>query len=184
MKRTKKQPFRNTISRIKRKEESLTKERAELLSMKQRVHVEVANAEQNNKTARKLLNTVYEREEKAKNFERFAREELERINNIHPSLGAELYIKDAIIGDRLTIDTVLNYRMSQPRMEWNDKKQVGAIKMVAGNAKTGRQEVIGYMLSERTIRDARPEMLDAITETIARDIARDLVDRALELLRK
>lgn len=184
MRKTKRQPFRNTIKRVKEKEKSLAKDRAELLSIKKEAQLYTANARQESLRVREVLNKAHQQEIRAEQFEKYAREELHRANKFHPSLGAETYIGSIPVDAQLAMDTALNCRIARPHIMWNDRTQVGAVRLIVGNTRTGRREAVGYSISERAIADTRPEFLKEITEDLGKTIAEELMDRALKLLRK
>lgn len=121
------------------------------------------------------------REEKAERLHQYAEQELRRVNKYHPTLMSPEYI-DGGIGP-VTVSDALSYRLVAPHIDWDDQRQVGAVKMIIGKA-PGQSEQVAYAISEGSIRHLTDHMFEEVAKDMGNQIALELLRLAKTQLRK
>jgi len=159
--KTKKQPYRNALLKLKKERDSL----CALFKENQRLN---ANALYNQEEARTLLKSAFTDKEQAKRMYDEARKELKNTNMFHPMLNAEYAINAS------STDTALMYRIARPSMNWNDESNSGAVYITCYNQKTNKHERLAFGFSAEYVKNGRYNY-DGFIDDMGKEIANQLM---------
>lgn len=163
-KRTKKQPYRNTLLKLK-------KERSSLISLYKENQRLNASALYNQKEAQTLLKSTAQDKEQVELLRNEVLNELKQYNPYHPALCSSVKVQNN------TIEDALRYRIASPRVDWNDTQKSGAISIVC-HKQPERYETIAYGFSDALIKNCDTYISEDMVDKISKDIATDLIEMA------
>lgn len=165
-KKSKKQPYRNALLRLRKKHvllDSLYKENQCLN----------ADALYKREEAQTLLKSAVHDKEQTEVLHKEALKELKQYNPYHPALCSITEIQGVS-----TEDHVLRYRISAPRIGWNDEKKSGMVRMVCYEQSSNNYKTVAYGFSAKLINDCKEIINEDYIDMISNDIARELISLA------
>lgn len=172
--KSKKQPNRNALLKIRETRQRLEQELDEALSAKRESHLLNASLQREAEIARQATREAVDREARAKRYARHTRDELKHANKYHPFLMNEQYIGGELNHD-ISLTDILQYRIAAPTVDWDDRKRAGAVRMVFGRV-NGNKGQVAYGLSEHTLYNTNYD--DAFVDSLSKSVTKELFDLA------
>lgn len=166
-KKSKKQPYRNALLKLKKERSSLDG----LYKENQRLN---ANLLYRQEEARALLRSAAEDKEKVERLHNAVREELKNVNPYHPDLTlAGIHIASGTF----SVEDAMRYRISIPSTNWNDARQEGVVRLTY-QEQNGRRETAAYGFSGKLIKNGKSYISDEFIEDLSKSIAIQLTELA------
>ncbi len=158
--KSKKQPYRNALLKLK-------KERASLDSLyKENLRLN-ANALYKQQEAHDLLNSAAQDKERAEKLRNEVLKELKQYNPYHPALHNNIVVENIIITD------ALRYRISAPYINWDDNLHSGSVRIVC-HKQPNQYETLSFGFTESFIEERviyrSDELIDDISKTITKEL--------------
>ena len=162
--RTKKQPYRNALLKLK-------KERASLNILYKENQCLNASALYKQKEAQSLLQSAAEDKEQIEILRNEMLKELKQYNPYHPSLHTNVDVTN------VTIDDALRYRISAPSVNWDDTQKCGMVSINC-HKQPNKQETVVFGFSEALVKDCERYISEDMIDIISKQIATDLMETA------
>ena len=174
----KKQPYRNTIKKLKRQQEELSIVQNE--NQRLRESLRTRNEELTTK-----IKHADDQERKASRMKDVATSELKRSNPYHPLLDAAI---QTTINDskHVIFDDILEYRISSPYVDWQSSDRPAVVKLQFGRRDPYTKFQTNYAISEHVLMDFsnNPYIYQDMINNIGKDIANELLHTAIKRMRR
>ncbi len=168
--KSKKQPYRNALLKLKKERSSLDV----LYKENQRLNASLLYKHQEAQT---LLKQAAKDRESTERLQGEALKEIRSVNRYHPALFDSSEISLTVPSD------VLRYRISPPHVDWDDAEKMGIVKIACGKV-NGENAQIAYGFSEAMIKNQLMDVDGYIIDGLSKQIAGEMIAHAVKHMRK
>lgn len=156
------------IEKLHRKNKKLN---IELIATKAEYEQKLTDVFDEHAELNKIHRGLQEKYTETKRLQLAAQSELKRINPVHPFLDAEVQISPMYH----SVEDPLRYRLTAPKMDWDDKTDTGMVRLVC-KRDGDIPETLGYAFSEKALYLHQSYILDKMVADFSRIISEQLVD--------